>query len=99
MSLVSIQTLAFISYCSPVQGRMAGASTSVCKFDNVVRGQHIHKSARTPLTDKMSKCILWEDNECDKYAVNNQLYQHTKGGCTQPSKLHRVLSTCNIMTG
>ena len=40
---MSIQTPAFISYCSPVQGRMAGASTSVYEFDNVVRGQHICK--------------------------------------------------------
>ena len=50
---------------------MAGASTSIYKFDNVVRGQHVHKSAWTPLTDKTHKCILQEDNECDKYTVNN----------------------------
>ena len=62
MSPVSIQTPAFISYSSPVQGRMAGASTSVYKFDNVVKGQHVYKSAWTPLTDKTRKCILWEDN-------------------------------------
>ena len=48
---------------------MVGASTSVYKFDNVVRGQHIHKSAWTPLTDKTCKCILQEDKEHDKYAV------------------------------
>ena len=42
---------------------MAGASTSVYEFDNVVRGQHIYKSAWTPLTDKTRKCILREDNE------------------------------------
>ena len=71
MSLASIQTPVFISYCSPVQGRMAGTSTSVYKFDNVVRGQHIYKSAWTPLTDKTRKCILREDNERDKYTVNN----------------------------
>ena len=29
-----------VSYWSPVQGRMAGVSTSVYKFDSVVRGQH-----------------------------------------------------------
>ena len=52
MSPVSIQTPVFISYCSPVQGRMAGASTSVCEFDNVVRGQYVYKSTWTPLTDK-----------------------------------------------
>ena len=56
MSLVSIQTPAFISYCSPVQGRMAGASTSVYEFDNVVKDQHVYKSAWTPLTDKTCKC-------------------------------------------
>ena len=61
---------------------MAGASISVYEFDNVVRGQHVYKSAWIPLTDKMCKCMLQEDNECDKYAVNNQLYQHSKGGCT-----------------
>ena len=61
---------------------MAGASTNVYDFDNVVRGQHVYESAWTPLTDKTCKCIMQEDNKCDKYAVNNQLYQHLKGGCT-----------------
>ena len=58
---------------------MAGTSTSVYEFDNLVRGQHVYKSAWTPLTDKTRKCILREDNERDKYAFNNQLYQHSKG--------------------
>ena len=71
MSLASIQTLVFISHCSPVQGRMAGASISVCKFDSVVKGQQGYKTASTPLTDKTHKCILQEDNERDKYAVND----------------------------
>ena len=57
---------------------MAGASTSVYEFDNVVRGQHVYKNAWTPLTNKTRKCMLWEDNECDKYAVNNRLYQYPK---------------------
>ena len=57
---------------------MAGTSTSVYEFDNVVRGQHVYKSAWTPLTDKTRKCILREDNEHDKYAVNNRPYQHQK---------------------
>ena len=83
MSPVSIQTPAFISYCSLVQGRMVSASTSVYEFDNMVRGQRIYKSEWTPLTDKTYKCILREDNKRDKYAINNQLYQHPKGGCTQ----------------
>ena len=65
---------------------MAGASTSVYEFDNVVRGQHVYKSAWTLPTDKMRKCILLEVNECDKYAVNNRLYQHPKGGCTHQER-------------
>ena len=73
MSTVSIQTSAFNSYCSPVQGRMAGASTSTYEFDSMIKGQHINKSAWTPLTNQMRKCSLREDNECDKYAVNDQL--------------------------
>ena len=63
---------------------MAGASTSVYEFDNVVIVQHVYKSAWTPVNDKMAhKCILREDNECDKYTINSRLYQHPKGGCTQ----------------
>ena len=59
---------------------MAGASTSVYKFDNVV-------SAWTTLTDKMvRKCILREDNKRDKYAANNRVYQHPKGGCTHQGR-------------
>ena len=65
---------------------MAGASTSVYEFNNVVRGQYIYKSAWTPLTDKMRKCTLREDNEHDKYPVNNQLYQRPKGGCTHQER-------------
>ena len=78
MSPVSIQTLVFISYGSPVQCRMAGASTSVYEFDGVVRGQHMYKSAWTLLTDKMCKRILGKDNKHDKYTVNDPLLQHTK---------------------
>ena len=48
---------------------MAGASTSVYKFDNVVRGQHVYKNAWIPLTDKTCKCILREENERDKHTV------------------------------
>ena len=80
MSPASIKTPSFISYCSPVQGRMAGASTSVYEFENMVRGQHVYNSAWSPLTDNMRKYILWEDNECDKYTENNKLYQYPKGG-------------------
>ena len=43
---------------------MAGASTSVYKFDSIVRGQRIYKSAWTSLTDwytKTRKCIpVWK---------------------------------------
>ena len=69
---------------------MAGASTSVYEFDNVVRGQHVYKRAWTPLTDKTCKCILREDNECDKYAVSNRLYQHPKGRCTHQERHFNV---------
>ena len=65
---------------------MAGASTSVYEFHNVVRGQHVYKNAWTPLTDITHKWILREDNEHDKYTVNNRLYQHTKGGCTHQER-------------
>ena len=41
---------------------MAGASTSVYKFNNVVRYQYVYKSLWTTLTDKTCKCIMWEDN-------------------------------------
>ena len=34
----------------------------------------------------LTKCVsvsgLQEDNERDKYAVNDRLYQHPEGGCT-----------------
>ena len=69
---------------------MAGASTSVYEFDNVVRGQHVYKSAWTLLTNKTRKCILWEDNERDKYTVNNRLYQHPKGGCTYQERYQEL---------
>ena len=46
MSPASIWILALIFYCSPVQGSMAGASTSIYEFDNMVRGQHIYKSVK-----------------------------------------------------
>ena len=42
---------------------MAGANTNVYKFNSIVRGQHIDKSAWTPFTDKTCNCILWEDNK------------------------------------
>ena len=76
----------FISYCLPVQGRMAVASTSVYEFDSGVRGQHVYKSAWTPLTDITRKCILREDTERDKYTVNDQLSQHPKRGCTHQER-------------
>ena len=53
---------------------MAGASTSVYAFSRVVSGQDKYKSAWISLTDKTSKCIMWEGNEDNKYIVNNQLY-------------------------
>ena len=83
MNPACIQTLAFISYCSSIQGRVAGASASIYKFDSVIRG----KSAWTLRTDKLvHKCILREDKERDKYAVTYRLYQHPKGGCTHQER-------------
>ena len=56
---------------------MAGASTSVYEFDSVVRGRSIYKSVWTSLTDWCSKICkwipVWEDDECDKYAINDRL--------------------------
>ena len=69
---MSIQTLAFISSCSTVHGRMADASTSVDEFDSMIRGQHIYKSAWAPLTDKTLKCIR-KVNRHAKYAVDDRL--------------------------
>ena len=47
---MSIQTQAFISYYSSIQGRMADANTGVYEFDSMVRGLHVYKSAWTPVT-------------------------------------------------
>ena len=65
---------------------MPGVSTSIYEFDNMVIGQHVYKSAWTPLIDKTGKYILRKDNERDKYTVNNRLYQHPKGGCTRQER-------------
>ena len=53
---------------------MAGARTSVHTFSIVVSGQYEYKSAWTSLTDKTCKCIMWEGNKCNKYIVNDQLF-------------------------
>ena len=54
---------------------MAGANTSDYEYDNLVRGQHVDKSAWTSPTDwcsKPRKCIpVREDDERDKYTINN----------------------------
>ena len=56
---------------------MTDASTSVYKFDSMVRGQHVYKSVWTSLTgwcSKTRKCIpVWEDEERDKYTINDRL--------------------------
>ena len=62
-SLVSIQTPAFLSYCLPIQGRKARASTSVYEFDGVVIGQHIYKHVWSSLTDKSISASMEEDKE------------------------------------
>ena len=74
MSLVSIQTPAFISYCLSVQGRMAGASISVYELiawleaNTCIKLHRVHSQ-----TKHVSTSVLQEDNERDKYAVNDQL--------------------------
>ena len=79
---------------------MAGASISVYEFDNMVRGQHVYKSAWTPLTDKMHKCRHPAgDNERDKYGVNNRLYQHPKGGCTHQERYRIFHSVSTLSPG
>ena len=56
---------------------MVGASTSVHEFDSMARGQHVYKSVWTSIIDwciKTRKCIpVLEDDECDKYAINDRL--------------------------
>ena len=56
---------------------MAGASTSVYEFDNVVRGRHVYRSVWTTLTDWCSKIcksiLVWEDDEHDKYTLIDRL--------------------------
>ena len=56
---------------------MADASTSVYEFDSVVRGQHVYKSVWTSLNEWCSKTrkriSVQEDDERDKYAMNNRL--------------------------
>ena len=34
-------------------------------------GKHIYKCVWTPLIDKIISALMWEDNECDEYAVND----------------------------
>ena len=54
---------------------MAGTSTSVYKFDSMVREQHVYKSVLISLTDwciKICKRIpVQEDNESDKHTMIN----------------------------
>ena len=52
MGPASIQNLTLNFLCSSVQGRIAGASSTVYEFNSVVRDQHIYKNVWTPLTDK-----------------------------------------------
>ena len=69
---------------------MAGASTSVCEFDNEVRGQHVYKSAWTPLTDKTHKCILLEDNERDKYVAKQSIVSASKRRMHTSREISRI---------
>ena len=56
---------------------MAGVSTSVYRFDSVVRGQDIYESVWTSLIDWCSKTHKWipvqKDDEGDKHTINDQL--------------------------
>ena len=57
---------------------MAGASTSVYESDSVVRGQHVYKVyGLYSLTDVVKlvsvSSPVREDDECDKYAINDWL--------------------------
>ena len=75
MSPTFIQTWAFISYCSPVQDRMAGADTGVYEFDSVV-GEFFTFMKLYGLYSLMKrcKCIMREDtNKHDEYTVDDQL--------------------------
>ena len=66
MSPVSIHTQAFISYCSPVQDRLAGTNTGVYEFDSLV--------VWTPLINKCCKCIMCKDtNKHDEYTADDWL--------------------------
>ena len=50
---------------------------------NFSSANDLHYTVWTPVTDKMHKCIMWEDgNKWDAYAVNDQLQQSLKRGCT-----------------
>ena len=46
-------------------------STDAYEFDSVVIGQHVYERVQTPLTDKSISVSMQEDNEYDKYAVND----------------------------
>ena len=73
MSLVSIQTWVFISFCSPVMPRMAGTSTGVYEFHSMIRGHDVYKTIWTPVIDETLQVMQEGTNE---YAVTI-----TKGGC------------------
>ena len=53
---------------------MAGANTSVYKFDSMIWGQHVYKSVWISLSDWCSKTHkripVREDDKRDKYAIN-----------------------------
>ena len=55
---------------------MAGSSNSVYEFDSMVRGQYIYTNAWAPFIHWQNSQVhpaLQEDNEHDKYAVNDRL--------------------------
>ena len=46
------QDVYFLLFTWMVEARMAGANTSVYKFDSVVKGLHVYKTVWTPLIDE-----------------------------------------------
>ena len=58
------------------QERMAGTSTNVYKFDNVVRGHYIYKTLQTPHIDEALQEVWKDANKHDEYADCS--YQYAK---------------------
>ena len=81
---------------------MAGASTITYAFSSVVSDQYKYNCVWTSLTDKTCKCIMWEENKCNKYIVNVQLFNiqtedaHIKGDVENKLIFLNLLHYLNI---